>query len=680
MQMNTYMRIEKLSPDEKRSIEECYIVGKLADDGTNLPRVGREYGKAIRYTDFAGPDKVVIYFSSISPEPSSLQEKLGKKSTEVFISFDNKNLQYLKQAGYLQAENKVDFLREHFRGKLILFKPVLSYDYRNESYHYNLEILLDEEAKEGENLEFIPVPKTRQGMTTGLFEKRLNHKNSIELTCYNHEMEIPEFIVCDKHIYYISYPDVLIKHPNNHNLYICSKPDKIRKIPFPDGYLDSVKMVEKEISFITTEKRQEWLKIFEKEGVSIISKSEVTDETNHPQGENQKKSRARKSSEITTGFISENQFMNRINFLARKKQLSYHEEDLYNLHTSLKTSNFTILGGMSGTGKTQLALLYAEALGLKNGENLLVIPISPTFTEPSDVLGFLNPQTGVYTESEVGLVSFLLRAKQKPDEIHMVLFDEMNLGQVEHYFSDFISLLEMPKNQRKLRLFSKKSYCHQEELRDGILIGDNVLFVGTANFDETTRDFSNRMLDRSNVILLEKMSFIQAKKLEEEKIATVDQYVSQEMNELEDPEKKISASNFVTWIKEPIGISSLTDEELTILDKIHEEMSNYDSQTGVSFRITKAIGHYLINIPAYDDDVTFLSREVAFDYQIKQRILTKIRGHREQIEDLVGLYEDKYIPGQIALILAEENDKSFEKSLCYLEQKAKELMRNGYTL
>lgn len=68
---------------------------------------------------------------------------------------------------------------------------------------------------------------------------------------------------------------------------------------------------------------------------------------------------------------------------------------------------------MSGTGKTELANLYAEALGLKDKKsNLKVISVKPSFTEPSDILGFFNHQSGVFMESETGLVSFLKMQKR----------------------------------------------------------------------------------------------------------------------------------------------------------------------------------------------------------------------------------------------------------------------------
>ena len=333
---------------------------------------------------------------------------------------------------------------------------------------------------------------------------------------------------------------------------------------------------------------------------------------------------------------------------------------------------------MSGTGKTQLALLYAEALQMKLGKNLLFVPVKPSYTEPSDLFGYFNPQTRTYMESEVGLVSFLDRASRHPDEMHMVVFDEMNLGQVEHYFSDFISILELEPSKRLLRLHHEKPNF-QVSQKDAIPILNNVLFVGTANFDETTRDFSNRMLDRSNVILLEKHTFLEAKKYEEENVDNADEYEKQEKNPL-DLEKNVTADNYKSWVKIKRDFSALEDTELLILDQLHEEISNFDSQTGVSFRIAKQIGHYLDNIPKDEHDNTLISRTRAFDYQIKQRVLTKVRGHREQIGHLVGKYEDKYQNGRLAYVLEDNESYDFEKSLRYLAQKAKELMRNGYTL
>ena len=162
---------------------------------------------------------------------------------------------------------------------------------------------------------------------------------------------------------------------------------------------------------------------------------------------------------------------------------------------------------MSGTGKSQLAKLYGETMGLQYGNELLMIPVSPSYHEPNDILGYLNPTTGVYYESETGLVDLLLKAQESPEQMFMVIFDEMNLSQVEHWFSPFISLLEVEEKNRYLNLFNENSYCVNPKYKSKIKIGDNVIFVGTVNFDETSKDFSDRLLDRTNVIVPTKMTF-----------------------------------------------------------------------------------------------------------------------------------------------------------------------------
>lgn len=681
---------QEISKENRQLIEECYILGRLADDndGGHLPRLGAELDKAITYHK-DGDDRVVFYLTALSREPELLKRLLGKNSNEVYISFDNKNKRYLERIGYYDEENRVDFLREHFNEKLILFKPILNYETKKGRYHFNFEILLVEKMDtDEERIEtFLPVPILSHSIPATRFERKLLDGKPIELNDYNHAFDVPEFIICDGYIYQIPDETVFEKYNINSNMYICRKPEQVMRIEIPEDYERNMKMVHKEIAFTSNNNRLSWIDLFNEEGISV---QEIED---NKKVENEERTQLKVESSVSQAGsvemsveekVSEGDFIFRLDYLARKKKLRYSADDLYNFHTSLKTSNFTILGGMSGTGKTQLAMLYAEALKIEEGDNLLFIPVKPSYTEPSDLLGFLNPITGVYTESDVGLVSFIYNASQNPEKMHMVVFDEMNLGQVEHYFSDFLSILELEGDQKKLRLFSKKAICVQEHFRSGIHIGDNILFVGTANFDETTRDFSNRMLDRSNVIILEKTTFTDAYKHEvNENIENPKDYENQEKNEIKNPDTAISSDNYNSWIiQSGKRLGSLEEKELSILDKLHEEMSSFDSQTGVSFRIAEQIGHYLDNIPNDEKGVPFLTRKTAFDYQIKQRILSKIRGHREQIEKLVGRFDEEngYSGGRLSIVLTSGERHNCEKSIAYLEQKAKELMRNGYTL
>ncbi|MFT4416034.1 McrB family protein [Fredinandcohnia humi] len=676
----------ELEQTDRKMIEECFVIGKLAEDSADLPRLGDDLGKAVSYRDFNGNQAVVFYIQPLSREPEKLQSVLGKSATEVYISFDDKNKRYLDRLGYSKEEDKISFLREHFKNRLLLFKPVLSYELKNSRYHYNFQIILDEKLDTqvmGNSRFYIPIPTYSQ-YSHQMFESRLVSGKPIELSSYNHAMEIPEFLICGDFLYYIVDEKGLKKYKvnQNHNLYICEKPEAILRIPKPENFERYLKLGHKDIAFAPIEVTKKWIDECNELGVSIpeVIKSRVKDSPKESQTLKKVPTKKNIEKESTETVVNESDFIQRLDYLARKKKLRYALDDLYNFHTSLKTSNFTILGGMSGTGKTELAMLYSEALKMKEGENLLFIPVKPSFTEPSDLFGFLNPQTGVYHESEVGLVSFLYNASINTNKMHMVLFDEMNLGQVEHYFSDFISILELEKDQRTLRLFNQGANCVQPHLREGIPIGDNILFVGTANFDETTRDFSNRMLDRSNVILLEKLSFLEAQKYELEDIENLQDYENKEKTKVNNPDAEITAKNYSSWISLKKSLSSLEEYELSILDSLHEEISSYDSQTGVSFRIAKQIAHYLENVPKDEDENLFIERTTAFDYQIKQRILSKIRGHKEQIENLVGHHDEEYLDGRISIILSSENRASFEKSIAYLKQKAKELKRNGYTL
>ena len=688
--------ITRLNELDKREIENCYIMGKLAEESHELPRLGEEL-KSITYTSNKDPERIVFYIQAISPEPELLSNKLGKSPNEVYISFDSHNRRYFESKKLNKAENRLEAYKEHLENKLILFRPRLTYDDKKGTYHYNIELVFvdDEKLETGT---YFPVPSMAKVTTSMRFKKILQEGKPFQLTNYNSYMDLPEFIVCDRHIYHFTDPDALKKSQTNPNTFYCNDPEVVTEIPLPENWSYMTKGVYKEISFISYDNA---MKVRDMDGKPIIEDSGTPNkeieiqrgESSSTQIPSQISSKTKDQKSYINNSIEEHNFIYRLDYLARKKNLSYSLEDLINFHTSLKTSRFTILGGMSGTGKTELAKLYAEALGLKDkGEvlglkdkkgNLKVISVKPSFTEPSDILGFFNHQSGVFMESETGLVSFLKNAEKNPNELYMVLFDEMNLGQVEHYLSDFISILEFSKGEQRLELVSPNSLCYQPEIKEGILIGDNVLFVGTANFDETTKDFSNRLLDRANVIRLDKPSFVESKRREENSLDSTSQYEEEEGNELKNITDTINADMFRSWITEEKGLQSLKDAELDLLDRIHEEISNFDSQTGVSFRIAKQIGHYMDNIPKYEDD-PIMPRHVTFDYQIKQRILSKIRGHRDQIDQLVGIYDEhtqKFTAGRLGLIISDlEEEEELSISVKFLQQKAKELMRNGYTL
>lgn len=378
------------------------------------------------------------------------------------------------------------------------------------------------------------------------------------------------------------------------------------------------------------------------------------------------------------------QFLKVLQHDSLERKLQYVTRDLVNFHVSVKTNLLTILSGLSGTGKTQLALTYANALGLRQDkENLLIVSISPSYTEPVDMIGYLNTNNGMYIPSETGLVDFLKKAQDNPDEMFFVVFDEMNLSQIEYWFAPFISLLELDEPDRNLSLYNKTDFCRNQDKYPGTIhIGENIRFVGTLNKDETTKELSDRLLDRSNVITLEKVEF--AKFLENQQ--NPENYIEREINSINELKSLFASSNtYLKWIKNDDFTQVFTYEELKFFDKLNDLLSEEDCDMGVSFRVIKRIANFMSNIPVGSKNKPMMSKDYAFDLQIKQRILTKVRGSEEQCEGIVGkltnrsqelsgskLYDffTKYQQPELS---------NFTITLDEIKKKARELYVYGYT-
>lgn len=663
-----------VNESERRDLSNCILLGKLVEDNDeNIPPLGLTRNGVTYRQD----DKVVIYLQSLSSEPKLLRQ-VGKDPKAVFIQFDNRSQSFFRSIKYPDGDvsGKVEFLRNYLQDKLILFKPQLTHRSDGiQTFHHNFEFVWVGDKIESST--YHAVPYVERNLSSNRFEKFLletDKRTPFSMQDYPNLMETPDFIHCDKQLYHVTDPDALGTNPMNRKLYYCKNPEKILRIDLPDNWQDEAKAVHRDISFITDKYRNEVLQLFADRGRPLTEERIVVQpptqsiESSSSQGSisaSQPQEEMESSQAVETEII----FINRLKRMAQSETLYYEDHDLYNFHTALKTNFVTILGGMSGTGKTKLATLYAQALGLKINDDYIVIPVSPSFTEPADILGYLNHQLGIYVESDTGLVSFLKQASEYEDKLHMVIFDEMNLGQVEHYFSPFISVLEMDENDRYLTLFSENAVCRDKSLKPKIKIGKNVIFVGTVNFDETTKDFSKRLLDRANVIQLEKMDLTRA--------ATIP-HVDKETEQRSPIKTTIYRKK---WTQESNGLQDLDPEERDFLDELHMLISNVDAQSGVSFRVVKAISSYLKNIPKDEHGNALLTRYRGLDYQVKQRLLTKVRGHREQLENLIGTYDfarNEYLPGDLGAIFDDEQLWKYSRE--YLVQKAKELTRNGYTL
>ncbi len=212
--------------------------------------------------------------------------------------------------------------------------------------------------------------------------------------------------------------------------------------------------------------------------------------------------------------MDEKTFFARFQKLVADSGFTYDELDLKAFHLSVKCGDITILGGSSGTGKSSLPRLYAKALlgdEYVTERGCLMVNVSPTWMDRHDLLGHMNTLERRFYPSTTGLYQRLICAQVEHDNnedgtgLHLVCLDEMNLAKPEHYFSEFMQLVERrPGEERVLQLFDATAAGDQCPYRDyaKVDLSPALRFVGTVNYDETTQLLSNRLLDRANVIEL----------------------------------------------------------------------------------------------------------------------------------------------------------------------------------
>lgn len=224
-----------------------------------------------------------------------------------------------------------------------------------------------------------------------------------------------------------------------------------------------------------------------------------------------------------------------------KSNLYYNNLTIEKLYAGLCTNQLVILSGSPGTGKTSIVEGFCDAIGAKKK----VISVQPNWSETQDLLGFYNPVEKVYVSTP--FLDFLIEAKNDKDNLYIVCLDEMNLAHVEYYFAEFLSKLET--KDRELELYSEQIYINNIEETDRqrkliekkynieneedsfniedinifekynnlksrrknyldynckLTIPSNVRFIGTINKDETTKNLSPKVVDRSLIMEVDK--------------------------------------------------------------------------------------------------------------------------------------------------------------------------------
>lgn len=165
--------------------------------------------------------------------------------------------------------------------------------------------------------------------------------------------------------------------------------------------------------------------------------------------------------------------------------------------SAVRTKPFVILAGISGTGKTKLPRLVADATDAV----CETVPVRPDWHDSSELLGYVALD-GTFQPGH--LLRFARQAMDNPDRQYFFVLDEMNIARVEYYLAEVLSRIEervqgADGDTETYPFFPHITGDSAKEWTNVFLPG-NLCIVGSVNMDETTFGFSKKVLDRAFVI------------------------------------------------------------------------------------------------------------------------------------------------------------------------------------
>lgn len=212
--------------------------------------------------------------------------------------------------------------------------------------------------------------------------------------------------------------------------------------------------------------------------------------------------------------------------------------------SALKTKPFLLLAGISGTGKSRKVQELAYMTCPRDGRldqdkakpgNYMLIEVKPNWHDSTELLGYYSNISGKYMLTD--FIRFIYKAWLNPQVPFFVCLDEMNLAPVEQYFAEYLSVLETRKDVNgtiiSAELLTKESfkdiktdrrrpitsdeddgvrdvteslYSPEDALtidyikKNGLRLPENLFVVGTVNMDDTTHQFSRKVIDRAFTI------------------------------------------------------------------------------------------------------------------------------------------------------------------------------------
>ncbi|HEY8594849.1 MAG TPA: hypothetical protein VIL84_06370 [Devosiaceae bacterium] len=290
----------------------------------------------------------------------------------------------------------------------------------------------------------------------------------------------------------------------------------------------------------------------------------------------------------------------------------FDPHDLLAFHLSAKEQAPVILGGVSGSGKSSLPVLYAEALaGLGSDKGFKAVDVNPSWTSPSDLLGYTDALEQRFIPAASGMLNQIILASHARKSlgssapVYMVCLEELNLAQPEHYLADIIQAISRAPGNQYISVFDQHAVRIDDPFRPfaQVELSPNLIIAGTVNFDETTRPLSMRLLDRCNLIEF----------AVDERLPVLGMAAQAGSHKVDG--QPVLQSDRDRWMRN----TNVPARAIELLGEIQPELN--DLGCGLTHRRLTSICRFVANAPE-----RLCSFDQAFDMQLSQRILPQIRG------------------------------------------------------
>lgn len=311
------------------------------------------------------------------------------------------------------------------------------------------------------------------------------------------------------------------------------------------------------------------------------------------------------------------------NFISQKGFV-YSNEDVLNFYLALKTKPFLILTGISGTGKTKLVKLFAEAVGAtaENGR-FKMISVRPEWKDSTEFFGYKD-QNQTFVPGQLTSVIMEAIKPENRNKPYFICLDDMNLARVEDYLGHYLSLIESREFKGRdivtAPLFTD-NYVRGDFTYNNLYLPENLYLVGTVNMDSQDNNLNRKVLDRANVIELSQVNL-------------------QQLNFSRYTRSSIQIDN--EFLKTRfLHITDAIEMDRTYVEYINEKIITINNilkkgNRAFGYRVRDEIIFYML-----ENKISSIieNENTVFDYAIMQKILPAIKGNDDKLKYiLIELY------------------------------------------